>query len=130
LAESLKITSNPPGATVELVTMASHFVDGPPTPEESPVAPTPVSGTASSSPVSASAATSFGVLTITSDPDAAEIYIDGKFHGNAPATLKLTAGSHTVVLKSSGLADYTRALEVPASSKLSLKASLETNREP
>jgi hypothetical protein len=31
-------------------------------------------------------------FTITSDPDAAEIDIDGRFHGNTPATLKLPAG--------------------------------------
>jgi serine protease Do len=112
------------------VTTASRSAEAASNPEESPVTPTPVSGPTSSSPLAASTAAGFGVLTITSDPDDAEIYIDGKFHGNAPATLKLIAGSHTVVLKSSGLADYTRALEVPASSKLSLKASLETNREP
>jgi serine protease Do len=30
-----------------------------------------------------------GALKISSDPDGAEVYVDGKFVGNAPATLKL-----------------------------------------
>jgi len=72
----------------------------------------------------------FGTLTITSDPDDAELYVDGKFHGNAPATLKLTAGSHSIVLKFPDLSDYTRTLDVPASSKLSLKVVFQTAADP
>jgi S1-C subfamily serine protease len=67
----------------------------------------------------------FGTVTITSEPDGAEIFIDEKFHGNAPATLKLSAGSHAVVLKFPGRSDWRRTLEVLKSSKLSLKAALE-----
>jgi serine protease Do len=69
----------------------------------------------------------YGQLTITSEPDAAEIFIDGKFHGNAPATLKLSAGSHTILLKSPGRPDFTRTLELPKSSKLNLKAVFESS---
>ena len=68
----------------------------------------------------------FGTLTISADPEDAELYIDGIFHGNAPATLKLPAGLHTIILKSRGLPDYQRTIEIPASSKLSLKATLES----
>jgi hypothetical protein len=45
---------------------------------------------------------------MSSDPDAAEIYVDGKVVSNSPATLKLPAGAHTVILKSQGFADYSR----------------------
>lgn len=72
----------------------------------------------------------YGQLTITSEPDAAEIFIDGKFHGNAPATLKLPAGPHTILLKSSGRPDFTRTLELPKSSKLNLKAIFDTSPNP
>src|ERR1019366_4694520 len=41
-----------------------------------------------------------GTLTVSSDPDGAEVYLDGKSLGNTPATLKLPIGSHTVQLKS------------------------------
>jgi serine protease Do len=66
-----------------------------------------------------------GTVTISSDPDGAEIFVDDKFLGNAPATLKLPPGSHAVLLKFPGHADWHRTLEVLKSSKVSLKASLE-----
>ncbi len=64
-------------------------------------------------------------MSISSEPDSAEIYIDGKFHGNAPATVRLAAGSHVIVLKTSGRPDYSRTLEIPKASKLSLKARFD-----
>ncbi len=90
-----------------------------------PVAPVEVSGAdaGSSFPVmAASVSEGSGTVMFSSDPDAAEIYIDGKFHGNTPATLKLGAGSHSVLLKYAGRPDYSRTLEIPKASKLSLKA--------
>ena len=66
-----------------------------------------------------------GTVVITSEPDGAEIFIDEKFHGNAPATLRLPAGSHVIVLKFPGHADWRRTLEVLKSSKTSLKAALQ-----
>jgi serine protease Do len=75
-----------------------------------------------SSPVLSAPPDGYGQLTITSEPDAAEIYVDGKFHGNAPATLKLPAGSHAILLKSPGHPNFARTLELPKSSKLNLKA--------
>jgi len=66
-----------------------------------------------------------GTVTISSDPDGAEIFIDDKFHGNTPATLKLPAGSHAIVLKFPGHTDWRRSLEVLKSSKTSLKAALD-----
>jgi PEGA domain len=62
--------------------------------------------------------------------DAAEIFVDGKFHGNAPANLKLAAGSRVVVLKSAGFPDYTRTIEIPKASKLTLKAVFQTAGSP
>jgi serine protease Do len=66
-----------------------------------------------------------GAVTITSEPDSAEIFVDDKFLGNAPATLKLPAGSHAILLKFPGHTDWRRTLEVLKSSKVSLKATLE-----
>ncbi len=54
----------------------------------------------------------FGTVAITSEPDDAEIYIDEKFLGNAPAKLKLAAGSHIVVIKAAGFSDWKRTLEI------------------
>jgi S1-C subfamily serine protease len=96
---------------------------------ETAAAPAPaLTESSTSSAPSASSASlpdGFGVITITSEPDDAEIFVDGKFHGNAPATLKLPAGSHTVLLKCPGFPDYARILDLPKASRLSLKAAFQ-----
>src|SRR5216683_828818 len=69
--------------------------------------------------------TGIGTVAISSEPDSAEIFVDDKFYGNTPATLKLPAGSHAILLKFPGHADWHRTLEVLKSSKLSLKAVLD-----
>jgi S1-C subfamily serine protease len=65
-----------------------------------------------------------GTLTVSSDPDSAEVYLDGKFVGNAPATLKLLIGPHTIHLKSPGHTDWERSIEIVKDSQLNLKAQL------
>jgi S1-C subfamily serine protease len=69
-----------------------------------------------------------GTVTISSDPDGAEIFVDDKFHGNTPATLKIPTGSHSILLKFPGRADWRRTLEVLKSSKVTLRATLEPSR--
>jgi len=71
----------------------------------------------------------FGTVMITSDPDGAEIYVDGKFVGNTFAKLKLSAGPHTIILKSRDYAEWKRSLEVFKDSQVSLKADLEQKPE-
>jgi S1-C subfamily serine protease len=66
-----------------------------------------------------------GTVSVSSEPDGAEIFVDEKFLGNAPATLKLPAGPHSILLKFPGHADWRRTLEVLKSSKTSLKAALD-----
>ena len=66
-----------------------------------------------------------GTVSVSSEPDGAEIFVDDKFLGNAPAMLKLTAGPHNILLKFPGHADWRRTLEVLKSSKTSLKAALD-----
>ncbi|MGH9644530.1 MAG: trypsin-like peptidase domain-containing protein [Terriglobales bacterium] len=70
----------------------------------------------------------FGTVAITSDPDGAEIYVDEKFVGNAPAKLKLTAGNHNMLLKAAGFAEWKRTLEVLKDSHVTLKPVLEPAR--
>jgi S1-C subfamily serine protease len=74
---------------------------------------------------SSAVADSVGTVSVSSEPDGAEIFVDDKFLGNTPATLKLPAGPHTILLKFPGHADWRRTLEVLKSSKTSLKAALE-----
>ena len=66
-----------------------------------------------------------GTIILSSVPDGAEIFVDEKFHGNTPATLKLPTGSHAIVLKFPGRANWKRTLEVLKSSKVTLRATLD-----
>jgi S1-C subfamily serine protease len=67
----------------------------------------------------------FGTVAITSEPDGAEIYVDEKFVGDAPARLKLVAGKHTMVIRAAGFAEWKRTLEVLRDSHVTLKPVLE-----
>jgi len=95
------------------------------TTSESSLTEVPATTTPMYTPAIESPPDGFGVVTIASDPDAAEIYVDGKFYGNAPATVRLAAGTHGVVLKARNHAEYARKLEVTRGSKLTLRATLE-----
>jgi S1-C subfamily serine protease len=64
----------------------------------------------------------YGTLTITCDLDTAEIHVDGKDVGNAPSTLSLPSGLHSIVVTATGQADFIRIIDVSKSSKLTVKA--------
>ena len=51
-------------------------------------------------------------LSIASNPDGAEIEIDGAFMGNTPAVLELEPGDHTVVLRRAGYRLWQRKVRV------------------
>jgi hypothetical protein len=76
-----------------------------------------------SAPAAAEAGT--GSVRISSDPEGAEITIDGKFVGTTPSTLRLSAGPHQVEVKAAGKRAWRRSLEVLKDSEASLKATLE-----
>lgn len=54
------------------------------------------------------------------DPDGARIYVDDAFVGKAPATLKLPAGRHTIVIKVLGRADSIRSVYLYKGSRVNL----------
>lgn len=64
-------------------------------------------------------------LTISSEPDAADIYVDGSFVGSTPATLHLPAGTYEVSVRLSGYQDWQRNLRVLAGSEITLRSRLE-----
>lgn len=61
---------------------------------------------------------------VSSVPDA-EIYIDGKFMGDAPSTLLLSAGDHTVEVKASKFSDWKRTVSMTSGSNVNIKAELQ-----
>src|SRR5690349_1399104 len=66
-----------------------------------------------------------GTVSVTTNPDGADVYVDGEFRGNAPATLKLKPGKHTIAVKMNGYKDWTREITTDAGSDAKLSAGLE-----
>ncbi len=66
-----------------------------------------------------------GTIAVKSVPDGAEVYVDGSFVGEAPATLRLAPGKHTIRVTTKGYKDWSRELSVLASSDVKLTATLD-----
>jgi S1-C subfamily serine protease len=64
------------------------------------------------------------VQVVSSVPDA-EVYIDGKFVGNAPSTVPLSAGDHVVEVRASKFTDWKRTISVTSGSDLNVKAAMQ-----
>jgi hypothetical protein len=69
--------------------------------------------------------TDTGTVAVTSVPDGADVYADGAFVGNCPATLKLGAGKHSVRVSVPGYKDWSKDMTVQAGSEVRLSAILE-----
>lgn len=65
-----------------------------------------------------------GSVSVFSDPPGAEIYVDGKFIGDTPATLRLAAGKHDMVIRAAGKQTWKRELDVLRDSDVTLHAAL------
>jgi hypothetical protein len=66
-----------------------------------------------------------GSVEVHSTPEGAEVNVDGTFVGNAPATLKLTPGQHSIRVTQSGYKEWLREIGVQAGSEAHLMASLD-----
>jgi hypothetical protein len=71
---------------------------------ETPVQATPALVIATEK-VAAATGASVGTVSVTSDPDGAEIFIDSVGYGHAPAILKLPHGKHSIQLVRQGYKD-------------------------
>jgi serine protease Do len=69
-----------------------------------------------------------GIVLITCDTEDAEVYVDDKFIGNAPAKLKLATGTHVILVKAAGFADWKRTLETLKDSQVTLKPVLQRSQ--
>jgi S1-C subfamily serine protease len=65
-----------------------------------------------------------GHVSIAADIDGADIYIDGKFVGNAPGTFTLSSGSHKIEVKDQSGGIWFRDMEVLEDSDVKLVAKL------
>lgn len=83
--------------------------------------------TTSSAPATAApaAAEGIGTVSLTTNPDGADVFVDYQFYGNSPATLKLKPGKHTIGVKMAGYKDWSREISTEAGSEARLTAALE-----
>jgi hypothetical protein len=80
-------------------------------------------GAGATEPASVSAEN--GTVALVSAPDSADVFVDGQFYGNSPATLKLKPGKHTITVKMNGFKEWSRELTTEAGSDVHLSATLE-----
>lgn len=84
----------------------------------------PVSATTQSSS-STGTAEAAATIALVSNPEGADIYVDNAFSGNAPSTLKLKPGKHTIRTSMAGFKDWSREITLEASSEVHLTATME-----
>lgn len=65
-----------------------------------------------------------GRVAVTSEPGGADVFVDGKFVGQTPAKLTLTAGAHHIEVQMSGRQTWQRDLNLLKESDVSLSAVL------
>jgi len=68
-----------------------------------------------------------GRVSFASEDTGSEIYVDGKFFGQAPATIDLPVGSHHIEVRAPGKKIWERDLEVMKDSQLTLHPVLESS---
>jgi len=66
-----------------------------------------------------------GTVNISSNPPGADVLLDGDFVGNAPSSLKIASGKHTVTVKMSAYKEWSRSISVQSGSEVQLTANLE-----
>ena len=64
-------------------------------------------------------------LNIQSNASGAEIYVDDKFSGNAPSSLNIVPGVHTVRVQAAGHENWSKEISVTAGSDVTLVAKLQ-----
>lgn len=84
----------------------------------------PVVITATVGQQSASQQSKNGNVIISCAADGADVFVDGAFMGNTPATLTLCEGAHTIEVKKEGRGTFRRELRVLAGSEITIRAEL------
>ena len=97
--------------------------------DRNPPAPAPVSAVTPtlSEPTSVAAKPpDLATVVVKSDPDGANISIDGKFVGDAPSTMQLPPGDHAVIIEKSGFKPWQRSINLTPGGIVTLTGTLES----
>jgi hypothetical protein len=71
------------------------------------------------------AVSSSGEITFKSDPDGADITVDGKFVGSTPTTIRIAPGDHDISVEKAHFAPWKRVMSVAAGGSVNVNATLE-----
>jgi hypothetical protein len=108
------------------VGVTTNITAGSEAPEKAAAAPAAAPAESAPHPeVVQASATVPGTVQVTSNPDGADIYCDDAFIGNAPTTLKLAPGKHTIRIASTGHKAWSREVTVQSGSEAHLNAVLD-----
>lgn len=66
-----------------------------------------------------------GSLSVSSDPNAADVFVDGEFAGNTPCKLNVSSGAHVIKVAAKGYKDWSRQITVGEGSEATVNAGLE-----
>ncbi|MGA8149578.1 MAG: PEGA domain-containing protein [Terriglobales bacterium] len=64
-------------------------------------------------------------VTVKSTPDGADIMVDGKFSGNTPSTLHISAGDHKLTITNKGFQNWVRDITLSPGGTITVNAVLE-----
>ena len=78
-----------------------------------------------STPAAPPAEAMVSTIELKSNPDGAEISIDGKYVGNTPTTLHLSVGDHVIKFEKSGFKPWERTLSITSGETTTIPATLE-----
>jgi hypothetical protein len=81
-------------------------------------------------PSPAVASTESSTIELESNPDGAEISIDGKYVGNAPTTLHLPVGDHAIRIEKPSYKPWERTLTITSGETTTITATLEKQEIP
>jgi len=71
-----------------------------------------------------------GTLSVTSNPDGAELYVDDSFVGKTPATIDVKPGQHSVRLFMTGYENWVQWVTTQAGAKLNMTATMTRSSLP
>jgi PEGA domain len=67
-------------------------------------------------------------VTVRSNPDGADITVDGNYSGSTPSTLRLTAGKHEIEVGKEGFSPWKRTISVDAGGSVTVDATLQKSQ--
>jgi hypothetical protein len=75
--------------------------------------------------MASAAASQTCAVSINSEPEGADITLDGNYSGSTPSTLKLAAGSHVLDVAKDGFTRWERKISIEPGGNITVDATLE-----